>query len=259
MARFISVISGKGGVAKTTTSINLGAALSYFGKDVIVVDGNLTTPNVGLHLGVPVVPINLHHVLQGKHSIRDAVYMHPGGTKIIPASISIADLKHSKPNKLNSILQPLHSAAEFVLIDSAAGLGQEAQGALNASEDVIIVTNAEMPAITDALKTIKLAEEMGKNVIGVVLTKTLKNYKDLPIQSIETMLEKPIISVIPYDKSVREALTMRDAVVLTHPRSQAAVSYKKLAASIIGREYNEEPEKKREKIIKSILKKLGWN
>jgi septum site-determining protein MinD len=90
MTRFISIISGKGGVAKTTTSINLGAALSYFGKDVIVVDANLTTPNIGVHLGVPVVPVHLHHALQGKHNIRDAVYMHPGGTKFVPASIALS-------------------------------------------------------------------------------------------------------------------------------------------------------------------------
>ena len=82
MTKFIAIMAGKGGTGKTTTSVNLGAALSYFGKDVVIVDANLTTPNVGIHLGVPVVPIHLHHVLQGKNKINEAIYIHPAGPKI---------------------------------------------------------------------------------------------------------------------------------------------------------------------------------
>jgi septum site-determining protein MinD len=87
MSRLIAVISGKGGVGKTTTAINLGTALNKFGKDVIIVDANLTTPNVGLHLGAPIVPVNLNHVLLGKAKVADAVYEHESGTKIVPSSL----------------------------------------------------------------------------------------------------------------------------------------------------------------------------
>ena len=72
----IAVVSGKGGVGKTTSAINLAAALNFFGKDVVILDANLTTPNVGLHLGAPIVPVNLNHVLSGKASIVDAIYEH---------------------------------------------------------------------------------------------------------------------------------------------------------------------------------------
>jgi len=67
--KLITVTSGKGGVGKTTTSINLGAALNELGKEVVVVDANLTTPNLGLHFGAPIVPVSLNHVLQGKADI----------------------------------------------------------------------------------------------------------------------------------------------------------------------------------------------
>ena len=93
MTRYITCISGKGGVGKTSSSINLGAAFTYFGKDTTIVDANLTTPNVGVHLGVPIVPINLNHVLQGKNHISEAVYLHPAGIKIVPAGISVDELK----------------------------------------------------------------------------------------------------------------------------------------------------------------------
>ena len=65
MKRVIVITSGKGGVGKTTTAINLGAAINHFGRDVLIVDGNLTTPNVGIHFGSPEVPVNLNHVLSG--------------------------------------------------------------------------------------------------------------------------------------------------------------------------------------------------
>ena len=91
--KIITVTSGKGGVGKTTTAINLGAALNSFGKEVIIVDANLTTPNVGLHLGAPIVPVNLNHVMQGKAKVTDAIYEHESGTKIIPSSLSIKELR----------------------------------------------------------------------------------------------------------------------------------------------------------------------
>ncbi len=239
MTRFITVISGKGGVAKTTTAINLGVALNMFGKDVTVVDANLTTPNVGLYLGAPVVPINLHHVLQGKYPITEAVYMLPCGIKMVPASIALQDLNGVKPDHLGKAIKGLDKGSDIVLIDGAAGLGREALAAINASDELLVVTNAELPAITDALKTIKLAEELGKPVLGVVLTRSRADGLDVSVKNIETILEKPVIGIVPFDEAVREALQMKDAVVLTHSKSRAAVGYKKLAATLIGREWNE--------------------
>ncbi|MEM4244898.1 MAG: cell division ATPase MinD [Candidatus Nanoarchaeia archaeon] len=256
MTQYIGIVSGKGGVGKTTTAINLGSALNYFDRDVTIVDGNLSTPNIGVHLGVPVVPINLHHVLQGKHKIKEALYAHPAGTKIIPASISLDDIKNTNPDMLIKAIKNLNGSSDIVIIDGAAGLGREALATINASDQLIIVTNPEMPAITDALKTIKLSEELGKKVLGVVLTRTKPNNMDVAIKNIETMLEKPILGIIPEDKSVREALVRRDAVVYTHPKSGAAVAYKKLAANLIGQEYSEMPDRN-DGFMRKLMRRIG--
>lgn len=255
MAKYIGIVSGKGGVGKSTSAINLASALNYFDRDVTVVDGNLSTPNVGLYLGVPVVPINLHHALRGENHITEAVYLHPAGMKIVPASISLEDLKRTNPDRLPSILGYLNSTTDFVIIDGAAGLGREALAVIGSSEEIIVVTNPELPAITDALKTVKLCEELGRHVIGIVLTRTRPNSLDVSLKNVETILEKPVIGIIPEDRSVREALTRKDAVVYTHPKCRASIGYKRLAANLLGQKY--EPEVREEGWLFKVLKKLG--
>ncbi|MBI5871477.1 AAA family ATPase [archaeon] len=250
MTRYISLISGKGGVGKTTSAINLGAALNQAGRDVIVVDGNITTPNVGLHVGVPVVPIHLHHVLQGKYGIKRAVYKHYSGMKIVPASIALSDLKIADASKMPKAIKSLN--ADFVLIDSSAGLGLEAQAAINSSDEVLVITNPEMPALTDALKAIRIAEAKGKDVLGVVLARA-RGENDVPISSIETLLEKPILGIIPEDKSVRQALTKRDAVIFTHPKSPASAAYRQLGASLAGALFEEQ---KSQGLLRRLFKAL---
>jgi len=256
MTLYIGIVSGKGGTGKTTSAINLGSALNYFNRDVTIVDGNLSTPNIGVHLGVPLVPINLHHVLQGKNNIKEAVYVHPTGTKIVPAGLSIDDIRNTTPDGLVKAVKNLDGVSDIVIIDGAAGLGREALATINASDELIIITNPEMPAITDALKTIKISEALGKKVLGVVLTRTKQNNMDIALKNIETMLEKPILGIIPEDKCVREAQVKRDAVVYTHPKSGAAIAYKKLAANLVGQDYTEVVEES-DGFLRKVMRRIG--
>lgn len=239
MAKLIAVISGKGGVGKTTTAINLGAALNSFGKEVIVLDANLTTPNVGLHLGAPIVPINLNHVLLGKAKIGDALYEHESGTKIVPSSLSVKELRRLNHRKLREVGKSLRRMADFVLYDSAAGLGEEAVSSMEAADELIIVTNPEIPAVTDALKTSKLAEELGKPILGVIVTRVKNSKTEMPLTNIKEMLDLPILGVIPEDKNMQSALSQKDALIHTHPTSKATLAYKRIAAKMAGVNYEE--------------------
>ncbi len=234
MAKLITVTSGKGGVGKTTTAINLGAALNAFGKEVIILDANLTTPNVGLHLGAPLVPISLNHVLLGKARIVDAIYEHESGTKIIPSSLSVRELKRLDHGKLKEVGKRLRKMADFVIYDSAAGLGEEALAAMESGDELVIVTNPEIPAVTDALKTSKVIEQMGKSVRGVIVTRVKGSKTEMPIENIRDMLELPILGVVPEDDNIQAALVMKDALVHTHPKSKAAKAYRQIAAKLAG-------------------------
>lgn len=234
MGKLITIASGKGGVGKTTTSINLGAAINSFGKEVIVVDANLTTPNIGLHLGAPIVPISLNHILTGKAKINEAIYEHESGTKIIPSSLSINELKNLNQNKLKEVGKRLRKMSDVVIYDCAAGLGDEAIAAMDAADEIVLVTNPEIPAVTDALKTSKMLEQMGKEIRGVIVTRSKNAKTEMPIINIEEMLELPILGVIPEDERFQSSLVMKDALLHTFPKSRAAREYRKIAAKIIG-------------------------
>jgi len=236
MPKIITITSGKGGVGKTTTAINLGAAINYFGKDVIIVDANLTTPNVGLHLGAPIVPVSLNHVLLGKAKVSDAVYEHESGTKIIPSSLSVRELRRLDHSKLKDVSKKLKKLADYIIFDSAAGLGEEAIASIESADEIIIVTNPEIPAVTDALKTSKLVEELGKQVKGIIVTRVRNTKTEMPIVNIRDMLELPILGVIPEDKNVPISVVMKDALIHTHPKSRASRAYRKIAAKIIGKD-----------------------
>lgn len=258
MARIIACAGGKGGVGKTTSVINLGAALTSFGKKVTIVDANLTTPNIGVYLGVPIVPVSLHDVLRGKKNISEAVYLHKSGTRVVPASIALSDLKKVDVTKLPEAIRGLNGTSDFILVDVVAGLGKEALNTIKSANEILVITNPEMPAVTDALKTIKLCEELNKPVIGVIVTKTNSKNADMNINDIETILEKPIIGVVPEDRAIKFSQAQKDAVINSHPQAVSSIQYKRLAAKLIGEVYEAEIPKEEGRLLDSFLRFLGF-
>ena len=236
MAKVYAIVSGKGGVGKTTTTINLGASLNKLGEDVVIVDANLTTPNIGIHLGAPIVPVTLNHVLNNQAKLEDAIYEHESGTKIIPASLSLKETEKIKYDKLSNITKKLKKITNHVFIDGAAGLGEEARAAMKSADEVIVITNPEMAAVTDALKTIKLAEEMHKPVTGVIITRYQGKKTEMSIPNIKDMLETTLLGIIPEADAVKESQVMKNAVIHTHPKSMAAKTYFNTSQRLIGKD-----------------------
>lgn len=255
MSKVFVITSGKGGVGKTSTAINLGAAINYFGKDVLVIDGNLSTPNVGIHLNSPEVPVNLNHVLLKKADVFEAIYEHKSGMKIIPSSLSIKELGKVRPMEIKNFKNDFKKISEYIIVDSAAGLGDEAVSAIEMADELIVVTNPEMPAITDALKTIKLAEQLKKSVLGIIITRVKKDKIEMQSETVKEMLETPILGMVPEDIAVKKSLNEKDAVVHVYPKSKSSRAYKEIAAKILDIEYDSDKDK--EKLVKRILEKLG--
>ncbi|MEM7825259.1 MAG: P-loop NTPase, partial [Candidatus Aenigmatarchaeota archaeon] len=166
--RKIGIISGKGGVGKTTLVANLGLALTEFEKNIAIVDCNLTTSHLGFHFGIFYFPKTINNVLKGEAKLEEAIYHHPSGLKIIPASLSLDDIVEVNISTLKYFLNELKDV-EILLLDSAPGFGREAISVLNASDEIIFITNPNLSAISDIERAYEIVKELGLIPLGVVL------------------------------------------------------------------------------------------
>lgn len=239
MTRVIGVVSGKGGVGKTTLVANIGASLaSVFKKDVIVVDCNVTTSHLGLYLGMYYYPISLNKVLSNQVSIDNAIYDYSiNGMRIIPASLSIDDLKGIDISRLNQSIKGLFGKTDIVLLDSAPGLGREAMSTMRAADEILYVMTPFIPSMMDIIKCNAIANELNLKPLGVVMNMTGEGKHELTPEEVEQLVELPVISTIPRDKNVLKSLAAKLPVIDFNPNSIASQEIIKLAAEIIGEEY----------------------
>lgn len=251
MTRLITLCSGKGGVGKTTISTNLAAALHKFGKDVMLVDGNTTTPNVSVILGMPKLPITIQDVLAGNAKLEDSVYLHPSGLKVIPAGLSMKHNKQKHKKKMAKVFNELVGTIEYGLIDCSAGLGNEAKNAMEAGDEFILITNPEIHALTDGLKAIEHAREIGVKTLGVILNRVNNKSYEMSKENVEEFLETPVIGMIPEDESIKKAIAIKKPLIYAYPNSPASRAIKRLAARMIGEDYRTiEPETFSQKILR---------
>jgi septum site-determining protein MinD len=255
MTRVIGIISGKGGVGKTTLVANLGSVLAQkFKKEVIIVDANVSTSHLGLYLGMYYTPVTLNQVLLGEAEIDDAIYdYHISGLRVIPASLSLSDMKGVDISRLKGSLKKLFGKADIVLLDAAPGLGREAIATVRASDEVIFVNTPFVPSTMDIIKCHQVANEIGVKPLGVVLNMVGKEKYELTPKEVEELIELPVISNIPVDKNIPRSLALKMPVVVFSPNSSSSKEFIKLAAHVLGEEY--EPEGFFYNIMKFFSKK----
>lgn len=233
MPRVISILSGKGGVGKTTLSSNLGAALAgEFGKKVAIVDGNITSPSLGLHFGFhEKFPSSLNDVLSGKLNIKKCTYIHPTiGVSIIPCTFAFNSDKNI--HKLKKVIR--HLKFDYVIIDSAPGLGKEAISAMMASDEVIVITTPHFIDISAAAKTMQLARKLKKKALGIVLNRVEGTQYEVPDEEIGMVCGTKIITKVPEHRDVRESSHQGVPLVVYKPNSQSAKMFRGLAAALAG-------------------------
>ena len=254
MSKFIGIISGKGGVGKTTTAINIGSALNQFGYDVVVVDANISSPNMGTYLGNPTAPTTLNDVINGKKSLKDTIFMHQSGLRTIFSSISFDDIKRTDIKKLGGVIKDMNGMSEIIIIDGASGQTDETVEIVKGVDELIVVTTPDIISVTDTVRSVKVADEHGANVLGLVLTMVKNTEHEMKAENIEEMTNHKVISVIPEDEMVRLATKVKFPVTYTYPDSLASISYKKLAAQLVGQRY--EPKVIRQKEERGLLSSL---
>ncbi len=235
MTRYIVVASGKGGVGKTTLAANIAVSLATFGKKVAVLDADIVMANLEIIMGLRNPPVALIDVLSGRLHIDDVMYEGPAGVKIIPAGITLDGFNEENMEMLKASLREIPKDVEILVIDAPAG--RDAAMVMDVGQEVIIVTVPEVASVSDALKMKILAEKMGAKIIGVILNMVENFPRELSAKEVEDTLEANVVSTVPYDVKVKEALAYESPFVLRYPTCRPTNEVKKLSAALIGKEY----------------------
>lgn len=229
MTKFIAVVSGKGGVGKTTSTLNIGQALTNKDKKVLILDGNLVTPNLALQLGMVQPEGTVNKFLRKEKSLKEITYLHESGVSIIPASPSLSEFQKTNTQDLVEIFEHLDNTADFVLIDAPSGLGYDVNQILKHSDEVLIVVNPNLSSVMDALKTIEVAKTNNNTIAGIVLNMTNRGKHELSDQEVHKILGYPILANISHHKKFRKSLHKQMPLNYLYPRSKMAKEFTRIA------------------------------
>ena len=237
--RVIAVTSGKGGVGKTTVSINLAVALGELGHEVLLLDADLGLANVDVLLGLS-ANRTLLDVIDGECDLKDIVITGAKGIQIIPAASGMqrmAELTEFERTGLIHAFGELERAAEFMIVDTAAGIASNTLHFCDASQEVLVVVCDDPASITDAYATIKvLNQRTGRRRFRVLVN--MARYQTLTTQLFSRLLEVTdryldvsldFAGQIPFDNVVSTAMRRRQCLIEGFPASKSSLAFKKLA------------------------------
>ena len=244
MGKIISLVNQKGGVGKTTTSINLSASLASLGKKVLLIDldpqGNTTT-GVGINKGD--IEKSVYDVLIGKCEIEEAT-INLAGLDIELLEKSQNEPTFSKGAQLKNHLDQVRDSFDYVIIDCPPSLGLITTNALTASNSVIIPVQCEffaLEGIMQLLNTIMLAQKSLNpelDIEGVLLT-MLDSRTNLGFEVVEDIRkffkERVYNTIIPRLIRLTEAPSHGEPIIAYDPKSRGSEAYINLAKEVIER------------------------
>jgi septum site-determining protein MinD len=228
-----AIASGKGGVGKTTTTVNLGTALAGAGHEVVVVDVDLGMANLAGFVSLDADAATLHDVLSGTATIDEAVYELAGSIHAVPGGIKLDGYASTEAGELGDSVTSLRERFDYVLLDVGAGISHETVLPLGLADAVLLVSTPEPASVQDIQKTIDLTGRAGGRVEGLIVTRVHPD-SDVSYADIAGGLGLELLATIPEDRAIRESVFAGTPLVVHDPDSPAAMAYKRLAARVLG-------------------------
>ena len=237
--KVIAVSSGKGGVGKTTVSVNLAVALAQHGRKVMLLDADFGLANIDVLLGLH-PEHNLSHVLAGECRLEDVIVAGPHGVEIVPAASGkkrMAELDSRENAGLIHAFSELTHNLDVLIIDTAAGLSESVVSFAQAAHHVLVLACDEPASITDAYALMKVLSRGH----GVEAFKLLTNMTrgaehgyqlyDKIARVCERFLDVTLEHAgnIPQDEYLRRAIQQQTSVVDAYPASRSANAFRALA------------------------------
>lgn len=250
MGKIIAVANQKGGVGKTTTAINLSAALAMSGKKILLVDAD---PQGNATSGAGVVRAtgrkSLYHALISKESVRELVvpteieslWVLPSDKNLAGIEIEFADLD-DRANVLKSILHPIRDYFHYIIIDCPPSLGILTVNGLTAADSLLVPIQCEyfaLEGVTELFETLaRLKRELNPNLTIEGLLLTMYDERTNLSTAVAKDLRdfygpKVLKTVIPRNVRLAEAPSFGKPILLYDPKSRGAESYQELAKEIL--------------------------
>jgi flagellar biosynthesis protein FlhG len=236
----IAVTGGKGGVGKTSVAVNLAAALSTAGRQVVLLDGDMGLANVDVFLGLS-PRYTLSHVLSGERTLDEILVTTPQGFHIVPAASGAAHLANLDAGAHLGLVQAfstLVTPLDTLLVDTAAGIAHGVMQFSQAAQHVLVVLRDEPASLTDAYALVKvLSRNHNVNRFRVLANMSpspgageelFRRFERVTGRFLDVVLE--YAGEIPDDECLRLAIRGQRPVMEAYPSSPAARAFKKLAA-----------------------------
>jgi len=240
--RVIAITGGKGGVGKTSVSVNLSIALSRMGSNVCLLDGDTGLANINVMLGL-YPAYTLEHLFTGERSIQDIVLDGPEGIQIIPGASGFAqcvDLDVGQQQRLVTSIQTIEPHYDYMLVDTAAGISPTVLHFIAASQVAVLVITPEPTSLTDAFSLLKVLRRRGyRRKVQVIVNmassslqaeKVFRRFSRAVLKYLE--LTTQYLGPIWMDESMRTAVTLQRPVALYPKNDPSARSFYRLAERI---------------------------
>ncbi|MCL6611817.1 MAG: MinD/ParA family protein [Peptococcaceae bacterium] len=242
-ARVIAVASGKGGVGKTSLVVNLAITLAAMGQRVVIFDADLGLANAEVLLGIT-PPYTLFDCLYGSKDIEDIIIPGPCGVRLVSGGSGFLELANLDSERRQQIIESLSyfdREADFLIIDTGAGISRNVLGFVAAANEVIVVVTPEPTSLTDAYSLIKVLSmfKIHSEVMLVVNRAGDEREAVRTAQKIEKVVGQflqirvRVIGWIMEDRLVSQAIKDQEPFSMFHPHSPAGQSISKMAKYLI--------------------------
>jgi len=240
--KVFAVASGKGGVGKTSLSVNMGISMCRKGKNVLVLDCDLGLSNVNIVMG-EIPKYNLYHVLKGEKQLSEIIYKTRYGVDIIAGASGFNELANMIESERNSFIEQLGFLTQYdcIILDAGAGISTAVTSFLYAADKIIIVTTPEPTAVTDAYGIIKVLASESRNLdINLVVNridsiaegrKVAERIISIAQQYLRVTVRN--IGLIYRDSIVEKALYQRTPFLVFDEKAKSSIAVEAVAARLL--------------------------